>query len=348
MRVSEEYSSALNRVRSVAAMLTGEADRIARDGEERDARGGVISDPYAVILSETLRLWAQVLSNTHIQEAFARGGGSSDASWVDANHLDLLETQVPSVLPQDRPRVRALGSQLRTGLSSIFKRPDLNHPLVFADGDATAFLQFQLSILTELARLEEEILDSAVSRANTAAVQSEVAATDASRAAGKTGSTVMSASYALLASREQKAANWFRAATIATAAFAAASAWAFISNPGLLQVPVLGSDDYVHLIQRGVFVAGVFGIAGYFARQAHQHRSMANWAAALSVQLMTFDAFVSPVHDPSVSDELRRTFAERAFGDHPPMKGEPTVTSSGAVMDAAVDLAAKFTGAGSK
>lgn len=104
----------------------------------------------------------------------------------------------------------------------------------------------------------------------------------------------------------------------------------------------IASGDYVRLIQRVVLIAGTFGLAAYFARQAHHHRSMANWAGSIAVQLQTFDAFLSSVENTETRDELRKSFAARAFGEHPAMKGEPVVTPSAAVMDTAVGLAAKL------
>jgi hypothetical protein len=172
-------------------------------------------------------------------------------------------------------------------------------------------------------------------------------AAEAQQAAGITGDAALSSFYAALAKEEKDAANNFRKVTVIMAFLGAAATALFVMGPsvglGWLDIP---AGDYVHLIQRAVFVAGVFGLAGYFARQAHQHRSMANWASALSVQLKTFDAYVRAIESADVKDELRKTFGARVFGDHPAMKGEPNVTPSAAAMDTAVGWAAKLTGGG--
>jgi hypothetical protein len=165
----------------------------------------------------------------------------------------------------------------------------------------------------------------------------------AQEAAGMTSDAALSSYYGELAKEEKDAANTFRRITVTMAFTGAGSTALFVAGPSLgLDWLELAAGDFVHLIQRGVFVAGVFGLAGYFARQAHQHRSMANWASALAVQLKTFDAYLRAVENPDAKDELRKSFAARVFGDHPAMKGEPTVTPSAAAMDTAVGWAAKL------
>lgn len=181
-------------------------------------------------------------------------------------------------------------------------------------------------------------------RTEAAVTRTEAAAEVATKAAGKTGDDAMSSFYATLAKNEGKKADNFRWLTVFLALIGAGVALAFVLGHGSsvpwLEIP---SDDYVHLAQRAILVAGAFGLAGYFARQAHQHRSMANWAGSLAVQLQTFDAYLAAIDSTEVKDELRKSFAARAFGDHPAMKGEPTVTPSAAAMDTAVGWAAKLT-----
>lgn len=176
----------------------------------------------------------------------------------------------------------------------------------------------------------------------------QAAASSIQRAAGKSGDEVMSSFYSKLAKSETESADKFRTLTAAFAMAAGTAALIFVLLPSGIFPAFEGStSDIARLVQKTVFVAGIFGIAGYFARQAHQHRSMANWAESLSVQLQTFDAYLAAIDSPDVKDELRKSFAARAFGDHPAMKGEPTVTQSAAVMDAAVGLVSKL-GGGSK
>jgi hypothetical protein len=68
---------------------------------------------------------------------------------------------------------------------------------------------------------------------------------------------------------------------------------------------------------------------------------MANWAGSLAVQLKTFESYLSPIDDDAVKNELRKSFAARVFGDHPSMKGEPSVAPTAGLGEKAVDLATK-------
>ncbi len=209
---------------------------------------------------------------------------------------------------------------------------------------------------TEIDRLTEQLLDVddrlrildasasvdvALDKIITAQEKAEKSATKASTAAGRTGEDTISSFYQDFAEAEGTAADKYRKWTIWAGLGAGLTAAAFLILPefGPLRIE---ANDYVHLIQRVVVTAAVFGMAGYFARQAHQHRVLANWAAAMAVQLKTFEAYVDPIDDLAVRDELRKTFAGRAFGDHPAMKGEASPSPSPAAIEAAMQLIAKI------
>ena len=102
------------------------------------------------------------------------------------------------------------------------------------------------------------------------------------------------------------------------------------------------AGQYVLLGQKALLVAGLFAIAGYLGRQAHNHRSQSNWALSLAAQLKTFDAYCQPVDSATTKDELRRNFAVRVFGDQPALKGESTSNDGEALVQKAADLASKF------
>lgn len=172
--------------------------------------------------------------------------------------------------------------------------------------------------------------------------QTKTAASDASKAAGKTGEDSVASHYQELADTERKSANRYRALTTWTSVVAGGSAVSFLLLP---QIDILdiASDDYVHLIQRIVVTAAIFGLAAYFAKQAHQHRALANWASTLAVQLKAFSAYSHPITQSDVRDDLRRGFAARAFGEHPAMKGESNPPTPGpASLDAVIELATKL------
>jgi hypothetical protein len=204
--------------------------------------------------------------------------------------------------------------------------------------------RFLESIRERLRTLDDEYgLVSAAKRAQEAAASAEESATKASSAAGSTADQVMSAFYEKLGNDEQSTANLFRRWAIGLGSFAGAMAWVFLSGGDSLGFGWLdiAAGDYVHLIQRGLVLAAFFALATYLAKQAHQHRTMANWARSLAVQLKTFDAFVDAIDDASVRNELRQAFAARVFGDHPAVKGEPALSASSQSVTALTEVLAK-------
>lgn len=184
-------------------------------------------------------------------------------------------------------------------------------------------------------------LASATRRAKEAAIQAEASATKASSAAGSTADHAMSAFYRELAKEEQDSANLFRRWAIALGAVAGSLAWVFLAGAGAFGWLAIAPGDYVHLIQRLLVLTAFLALAGYLARQGHQHRTMANWARSLSVQLQTFDAFADAIETSEVRDDLRRTFAARVFGDHPAVKGEPAVSASAQALGQFTETLAK-------
>jgi hypothetical protein len=346
-----DYRS-LDSIRSVAMAVSNAADIFQRMYKVPDTDQDEIPDSEPGLFSETLRLWASVLSNTHVQMAFAKSASSNSdgaGTWIEPQHVAYLEKVALSTHgAADEAELASRGKQLRSMLRSAFRRSDLLEPTMAGESSAD-WLEFKYRVLLRLEELNERVVERAVDRISTAADESEKGAKAIAQAAGKTGDEVMSSFYAKLAKTEADDANKFRRFTVGFAVAGGALALIFVLLPtGIFPQLDAGANDYVRLIQKTVLIAGVFGIAGYFARQAHQHRSMANWAESLSVQLQTFDAYVLAVVSDDVKDELRKNFAARAFGDHPAMKGEPTVTPSAAAMDTAVEWAAKLTGGSGK
>lgn len=262
--------------------------------------------------------------------------------WVNARGL------VESLREQEVKYLDQTASRLRLMLTEALERNDreefqyLSAPEQKELNSALAQIGSALDALNGQTSISQD-----QKRAREAALNAEASAAKASAAAGVTGEVGMFFHYDDLAGKEEKAAEKFRKWTIQAAIVGGAVAAIFLIGPALgLQALHIAAGDYVHLIQRIVVTAAIFGLAAYFARQAHHHRSMANWAASLAVQLQTFEAFLDPIADDQEKHELRKSFAARAFGDHPAMKGEPSVSASAATMDAAVALAAKIAGSG--
>lgn len=209
--------------------------------------------------------------------------------------------------------------------------------------------KFAKSIRERLRKLNGDYdLRSATRRAKEAAASAEESASKASSAAGMTADSAMSSFYEKLGTDEQSTADLFRRWAIALGSVAGVMAWIFLSGGagwGAAWLDI-AAGDYVHLIQRGLVLAAFLALATYLARQAHQHRTMANWARSLAVQLKTFDAFIDPIDDPAVRDELRKNFASRVFGDHPPVKGEPAISASSQGISSLTEALSKLIPAG--
>jgi hypothetical protein len=310
----------------------------------------------ATVIQATVELVAEFLRKPVVQKSYL------DAPEENRGRQPVTESLLNSIAVASRDLVESLKNQevkyldqtaarLRRGLEEALERNEreefqfLSRP---EQKELDSTLQ-EISLAKDALEGQTTIIAQAQKRARDAALRAEASAAKASAAAGVTSDIVMSAHYSKLEEQERGSANTFRWLTTFLALVAGGAALLFVMGGGAgIGWLEIESGDYVRLIQRGILVAGIYGLAGYFARQAHHHRSMANWAGSIAVQLQTFDAYLAAIDSTEVKDELRKSFAARAFGDHPPMKGEPTVTPSAAAMDTAVGWAAKLTAGGNK
>lgn len=304
-------------------------------------------------LHDLLGFWQEIFNSIPARMACVAFPKDGRVPWMNEALLSDLGVQlaVARRYLEDLSQVHMVTypiTQLRTLLKGTMRRA-LSTDFGFLDALMRTEVERLIRSLASRVELfeSERSIRSLQTRAEAATTKTEAAAAVASTAAGKTGDDVMSSFYTELAESERADARTFRRLTVTMAFAAVGATTAFILGSSLewtgLHIP---AGDYVHLIQRAIFLAGLFGLAGYFARQSHQHRSMANWAGSLAVQLKTFDAYLAAIENPDVRDELRKTFGARVFGDHPAMKGEPSVTPSAAAMDTAVGWAAKLTAGG--
>lgn len=196
--------------------------------------------------------------------------------------------------------------------------------------------EYKRSHLENLAVTAREAAQSAVS-----------SATSASSAAGLTGEAATSRYYDRLATDELSQANRFRMLTVATVVTGILGTAAFVLGPELNWAWTrIEPTDYVHVFQRALLIGAVAGLAGYFSRQSHHHRATANWASSLAVQLKTFSAFLAPLNNQQLADELRKDFGARVFGEHPAMKRSPKINASAESLDTTLDLITKLTANG--
>lgn len=344
-----------DRIRRVAARAAAIAD-VLEHLKDTD-RGSATTE--AIV--DVLRLWSELFSNTYVQMDYAGRGVQRDGFWLTDETIAFVESQteeIGSLITADPDSSSlfiggsdveesvsraagnlgfVLGKTLRQG-----RNPMKSH---LSGPEQDALSDHVHSVLSAMEGREYQRLIRLTDEAQKAVTKTQEAADVASTAAGKTGDDVMASFYQRMAMKEGGDANTFRRLTVIMSFVAAAGALVFTMGPAAgLTLLDIAPGDYVHLLQRGVFVAGLLGLAGYFARQAHQHRSMANWSGALAVQLQTFEAYLSPIDDSSVKNELRQSFAMRVFGDHPAMKGEPVTPTSSPASQQLLDAAAKAIG----
>lgn len=190
--------------------------------------------------------------------------------------------------------------------------------------------------------LVDQIAQATESVANSAETAQQ-AAGSAQQAAGVTADATMATHFKSHGSEEAKTASQFRMTTLGTMVLGGILAALFLVGPSFgWSAFDIQTNDYVHLAQRALLLAGVFGLAGYLGRQAHNHRMQANWARSLAVQLQTFDAYIEPIQDSETKERLRTRFAARVFGDQPSLKGEAAVPSSDDVIQKAADFISKI------
>jgi hypothetical protein len=87
----------------------------------------------------------------------------------------------------------------------------------------------------------------------------------------------------------------------------------------LLNLDILAPDTNRLIL--GALGSVAFGaIAAYLARLAGQHRTQANWAKSIEVQLDSFELFMGPIKDSASINEIHVEFARRVLGA-PPERG---------------------------
>ena len=144
--------------------------------------------------------------------------------------------------------------------------------------------------------------------AEQSALDAESAARTARSAAGLVGEANLSLHFEQYAAREMRTANWFRASAVLTIVATIVIA---------IALPHPNPDDVSAVIYRLAQLLGVAGLATYLGRQAGQHRRVGNWAESLHVQLKSFTAFIEPLIEGPIRDEIHGVFARRLLGDIP-------------------------------
>lgn len=178
-------------------------------------------------------------------------------------------------------------------------------------------------------------LNMAILEAEGAAAEAKEAAKNAQESAGFVAGATLADRFKVLARKHFWASTVFRILTVA-----AILAGIYVA----LDVPPNQVNETGEAIFRISILAGVFGLATYFGRQAAHHRDVSTWSITIKEQLLTFDGYVDPVGDSDLKNQMRATFAARVFGSSPAGKEEPGLPLGSTTLN---DLVAVLTKAGS-
>lgn len=328
---------ALQEVRILAGTVAALANELP-DLRDLGRRSEVDFD----FLGVTLETWARLLSDTHVQELYANEKPAEFSS---------KETN-PSIPPAVLSKVQSYVSSLRRGLTDGESHDVMRVAVqlfdLFADVARRFRHQAKVPISTSLEQLiarydftasmrATEVLrrraEELVASTEESASKASEAATSATEAAGIAGESIMASYFKDFAKDEWESATKFRRWTIILLAVGGGLAAIFLLLPAFgVEALTLEAGDYVHLAQRVIVTAAVFALAAYLARQSHQHRTLANWAKALSVQLKTFDAFMAPLDSSDAKEALRAQFAARVFGEPPVLRGDAAPSEQSPLM----------------
>jgi hypothetical protein len=229
-------------------------------------------------------------------------------------------------------RTRALAVQ--DGLAIT---PEVQEALQDATADLDHCLHDFINLLSDETRERDTELSSLLAvyddrlRARALLAETQGARNVAVQAAGATGETALASHFGRYSKQERGSADRLRAASvvvlIATAALAAI----------LLSLTDTSDSSIGEELAKLSLTLPLAALAGYLAREASHHRSSAQWAAEVEVQLKTVDAYTTPLPD-TLRDELRAGLGRRVFGS--PGSADPTDRSELARRDAPADATA--------
>lgn len=308
---------------------------------------------HSDLLAAVAGAWAQLLSDHYVQQMFPRVPiEHEDIHWLTSSLLLNARTICRKIRDIMLARtgngdVENLILELLRGLSEAVRRSEHLHvegPVgIQHTAEVIRATRRSLDLIdTMIAERRNEEARDLVENLKEQGAEGTQALDALKRASGAVGDVQMASFYATMAQGETESANRFRGWTVAFVVSGGIAGLGFLFLPPDFLFPVTSeADRYIRLIQKAIAVAGLFGIGAYMSRQAHQHRTLANWARSLAVQLQTLDAYLAAIANPDIKDELRKTFAIRAFGDHPAMKGDPQPAESSTV-DAAIGLLTKI------
>lgn len=184
-------------------------------------------------------------------------------------------------------------------------------------------------------------LRAALRRTEAAAAVAENSARYAQEASGEAGREGLAAHFEAYAQRERLVADLLRFSVIGLACTVTVlAAWLLL---------IAGSKmTWIELIRKAVLSIPLAALAAYLARESGKHRTKADWAASIAVQLRTVNAFTEPLAD-ALKEDIRGSFGRMIFGT--PLGSSPSSTTgsdsaegstNGKIEDLIIDVIKKL------
>lgn len=317
-----------------------------------------LSNVSLVLLAETLRLWLEI--NDRAGLVFSNEPNLRPTQrdvpiligqrLADDTSIDAVITQLTNVNLQDEDDIRrvtisalthvtpALGNAVAASPSGEVQLLTEAGTLVDPGVDVTLFNSrarlllgteralplvrgMQEQIEASASALAEKVTELKEATADLEAIRSEIAAEREARAHFK-----LADHYEALAVSEAKQSSIWRWTTIALIALAVVAT-------------VLGArEEGWQAVVGHLAVAGAVGGAStYTARLSSVHRSMADWAKGIRVQLNTLDDFLATIDDGAARIRVKEEFSRRVLGAPPTVGGDEVSTMQ---MAQIIELAA--------
>lgn len=153
-----------------------------------------------------------------------------------------------------------------------------------------------------------EKLDQAVAQAAESARKADEALSLAEKAATKTATGALEASFKTTADDSAKAAWGFRIATIVTLVVTVIFGLVYAGTSTAKSV-----DNWHEVVYRVAILSALAGIAAYLGRQASNYNRLATWAQAIEIQLKAFRGFINEIEDEESRQTMFALFAKRVL-----------------------------------
>lgn len=227
-----------------------------------------------------------------------------------------------------------LDEEVAIYLGSLFSA----HSRVSRQGNITVDVAFMSSVTRiardlDILRSSDSLSESAAQIRNLDTEMSKILE-NARNASGAVAEMKLAEQFTELEKNERESANEFRAWTIVFLAVGIVGSIAFyVYNQFYSE-----DADPIKIGYSAVIVGAIFGLSGYFARQAKHHRDLADWGKTISVQLLTFNAFMDSVDDNQVRNSARLAFASRVFGPGPQSENTDAVAPNSVLLEQLLSL----------